>query len=228
MQIVVFSLFPEIIEQYSNLSILGRAQSSGALELKCVNIRDFGTGKRHCVDDMPFGGGAGMVMTPAPIFDAVEATNPPSPIFLLAPWGRKFDQTLATELATLPGFTLICGRYEGVDARVEESLIDGAISLGDFVLAGGEIAALAVLEATTRLLHGVLGNPLSTHDESFVGDQLEYPQYTRPANYRNMLVPEVLLNGNHKEISAWRELKSRERTIKHRPDLVQEAPSRDD
>lgn len=220
MRVTVFSLFPEIITAYADVSIMGRAQAAGELELSCVNIRDFASDRRGTVDDVPFGGGAGMVMTPAPIFEAVEATSPPRPIFLLAPWGRRLNHDLALELSKLSGFSLICGRYEGVDARIEEHLVDGAISLGDFVLAGGEIAALAVIETSVRLLEGVLGNTESLSEESFAQGQLEYPQYTRPAQFRNMSVPPVLLSGNHNEIAKWRLSKAMERTTKFRPDLL--------
>ena len=160
-----------------------------------------------------------MVMKPEPIFAAVEATDPPRPLYLLAPWGRRLDQPLAHELSVLEGFSLLCGRYEGVDARIEDHLVDGAISLGDFVLAGGEIAAMAVIEATVRLLPSVLGNPVSLEEESFAGGELEYPQYTRPAQFRGMEVPEVLLGGNHAQIAKWRAEMAARRTVAHRPDL---------
>ncbi|MDA8116650.1 MAG: tRNA (guanosine(37)-N1)-methyltransferase TrmD [Actinomycetota bacterium] len=219
MRITVFSIFPEIVDAYCSISLVGRARSGGQLELSCVDIRDFATDRHRSVDDVPYGGGAGMVMKPEPIFAAVEASNPPRPLFLLAPWGRPLDQGLAHELSGLEGFSLLCGRYEGVDARVEDHLVDGAISLGDFVLAGGEIAAMAVIEATVRLLPSVLGNPASLEEESFAGGELEYPQYTRPAVFRGMEVPEVLLGGNHAEIARWRAAMAARRTEAHRPDL---------
>ncbi len=221
MRVAIFSIFADILQSYCDLSILGRAQASRYLDLSCVDIREFAVDRRGTVDDSPFGGGAGMVMMAPPIFEAVESSGAPRPVYLLAPWGRQFDHRMASELSKLEGFSLICGRYEGVDARVEDHLIDGAISLGDFVLAGGELAALAVLEATVRLLPGVLGNALSLVEESFAYGTLEYPQYTRPASYRGYSVPDVLLTGNHKEILEWRRQQAYERTRKFRSDLLE-------
>ncbi|MDA8261280.1 MAG: tRNA (guanosine(37)-N1)-methyltransferase TrmD [Actinomycetota bacterium] len=220
MRVTVFSIFPEIVEAYCSVSLVGRARAGGRLELSCIDIRDFAIDRHRSVDDVPYGGGAGMVMKPEPIFSAVEATEPPRPLYLLAPWGRRFDQAFAHELSELEGFSLLCGRYEGGDGRVEEHLVDGAISLGDFVLAGGEIAAMAVIEATVRLLPSVLGNPASLEEESFSGTELEYPQYTRPAVFRGMEVPEVLLGGNHAQIAKWRAETAARRTQAHRPDLA--------
>ena len=220
MRISVFSIFPEIIDSYCSVSLVGRARAAGLLDLSHIDIRSFATDRHRSVDDVPYGGGAGMVMKPEPLFSAVEATDPPRPLYLLAPWGRRFDQAFAHELSQLDGFSLLCGRYEGVDARVEDHLVDGAISLGDFVLAGGEIAALAVIEATVRLLPSVLGNPASLDEESFAGTELEYPQYTRPAVFRGMEVPEVLLGGNHAKIAKWRAEMAARRTHAHRPDLT--------
>ena len=222
MQVTVFSIFPELVDNYCSASILGRAREMGALDLRLVDIREFSQNRHRSVDDIPYGGGAGMVMTPGPIFAAVEAIQPPRPLFYLAPWGRRFDQHFAEELCALDGFSLLCGRYEGIDARVEDHLIDGAISLGDFVLAGGEIAAMAVIEATIRLRPEVLGNSASITEESFVGGVLEYPHYTRPAVFRSWEVPSVLLSGHHRAIAEWRSAMAQDRTGRLRPDLAQE------
>lgn len=220
LKVVVFSIFPKVIEDYCSVSILGRAQDSGALELSCIDIRNFTHDRHRSVDDLPYGGGAGMVMRPEPIFEAIEETKPPRPLFLMAPWGRPLDQGFARELSELEGFSLLCGRYEGVDARVEEHLVDGAISLGNFVLAGGEVAAMATIEAAARLLPNVLGNHESLYEESFCNNQVEYPQYTRPEHFRDLSVPEVLLGGNHAEVARWRKESALERTRSKRPDLL--------
>jgi tRNA (guanine37-N1)-methyltransferase len=172
------------------------------------------------VDDSPFGGGAGMVLMPEPIFAAVEAADPPRPLYLLGPGGRRLDQALARELADGDGFSLLCGRYEGVDARVRDHLVDGELSVGDYVLAGGEVAAMVVLEAVGRLVPGVMGNDTSADEESFSDGLLEYPQYTRPAEYRGWEVPEVLRSGDHGRIAAWRRAQALARTVRDRPDLV--------
>src|SRR5438067_8721210 len=173
------------------------------------------------VDDSPFGGGAGMVLMPEPIFACVEAIDPPRPLYLLGPGGRRFDQSVARELAaTEGGFSLLCGRYEGVDARVRDHLVDGELSIGDYVLAGGEVAAMVVLEAVGRLVPGVMGNESSADEESFAGGLLEYPQYTRPAEFRGWTVPEVLRSGDHGRIAAWRRAQALARTLRDRPDLL--------
>ena len=172
------------------------------------------------VDDSPFGGGAGMVLMPEPLFRAVEAVDPPRPLFFLGPAGRRLDQSVARELAALDGFSLLCGRYEGVDARVVEHLCDGELSLGDFVLNGGEVAALAIVEAVGRLVPGVMGNTTSADDESFGDGLLEYPQYTRPASFRGWEVPEVLRSGDHGRVARWRRAQALARTIARRPDLI--------
>ena len=169
-----------------------------------------------------------MVMTPAPIFAAVEAVDPVRPLFLLSASGRRFDQALARELASGPGFSLICGRYEGVDQRVADHLCDGELSVGDFVLSGGEGAALVVIEAVARLVPGVMGNDASATEESFTADRLEYPQYTRPADFRGWVVPEVLRSGDHGRIARWREAQALRRTLARRPDLVAESLGRAD
>jgi tRNA (guanine37-N1)-methyltransferase len=174
------------------------------------------------VDDSPFGGGAGMVLMAEPLFAAVEKVDPPRPLYYLGPAGRRFDQGVARELAELPqGFSLLCGRYEGVDERVREHLVDGELSIGDVVLAGGEVAAMVVLEAVGRLVPGVMGNQASADDESFSHGLLEYPHYTRPADFRGWTVPEILRSGDHGRIERWRRAQSLRRTLLRRPDLIQ-------
>jgi tRNA (guanine37-N1)-methyltransferase len=243
MRIVVFTLFPDAISSYCATSILGRAQESGALEVRVHDLRDGALDARRTVDDSPFGGGPGMVLMAEPVFRAVEAAEAvgaeavgaetvraeavgagepvPRPLFLLAPGGRPFTQELATGLAALPGgFSLLCGRYEGVDQRVSDHLVDDELSVGDFVLAGGELGALVVIETVARLLPEVLGNEDSAIDESFSRGLLEYPQYTRPAEFRGWEVPAVLRSGDHGAVAAWRRVQSLLRTADKRPDLV--------
>ena len=223
----VFTLFPEVVEHYASASILGRARGAGRLDLRTHDIRDATHDVHRTVDDAPFGGGAGMVLAPEPVFEAVEAVESgpdglPRPLLLLSASGRRFDQAAARELAGLPGgFSLLCGRYEGVDQRVADHLCDGELSIGDVVLAGGELAALVVVEAVARLLPGVLGNERSTDEESFADGLLEYPQYTRPAEFRGHAVPEVLRSGDHGRVGAWRRAQSLVRTLQRRPDLVE-------
>ncbi len=221
MRIDIFSIFPDLIKGYFSQTVASRAIRAGVFELNVIDIRTKATDVHRSVDDAPFGGGAGMLMKPEPIFAAVEEQDPPRPLFLLSPSGRRFDQGLARELSLLDGFSLICGRYEGYDARIEDALADGAISIGDYVLAGGEIAAMAIVEATIRLLPGTLGNSQSVVEESFSSSLLEYPQYTRPAEFRGMQVPEVLLGGNHKLIEEWKKMMSIVKTIRFRPDLIE-------
>jgi tRNA (guanine37-N1)-methyltransferase len=221
----VFTIFPEAVDGFASVSILGRARRSDLLALDVHDIRDAAAGVHRSVDDAPFGGGAGMVLAPEPLFRIVEhVTASPRgltrPLFLLSPSGRRFDQRMAEELAASSGFSLLCGRYEGVDQRVADNLVDGELSVGDFVLAGGELAALAVLEAVARLLPGVLGNETSIEEESFVSGLLEYPQYTRPAEYRGWAVPDVLLSGDHERIRRWRRAQALSRTLDRRPDLI--------
>jgi tRNA (guanine37-N1)-methyltransferase len=222
--ISVFTLFPAAVASYCTTSILGRAQESGALAVAVHDLREGAEDARRTADDSPFGGGAGMVLMPAPLFRAVEQTAQASrPLLLLAPGGRRFDQSVAEELAALPGgFSLLCGRYEGVDQRVSDHLVDGELSVGDFVLAGGELAALVVIEAVARLLPGVLGNEGSTGEESFTSGLLEYPHYTRPADFRGWEVPPVLRSGDHAAVAAWRRAQALLRTAERRPDLLDE------
>jgi tRNA (guanine37-N1)-methyltransferase len=223
MKISVFTIFPEAIAAYCATSILGRAQESGALAVRVHDLRDGADDARRTVDDSPFGGGAGMVLMPEPVFRAVEAVDDlPRPLYLLAPGGRRFDQAVAEELAALPGgFSLLCGRYEGVDQRVSDHLVDGELSVGDYVLAGGELAALVVVEAVARLLPEVLGNEDSAVHESFSDGLLEYPQYTRPAEFRGWEVPAVLRSGDHGGVAAWRRAEALCRTAARRPDLLE-------
>jgi len=219
----VFSIFPEVVDSFCSASLLGKARTAGLLDLRCHDIRDHATDVHRSVDDAPYGGGAGMVMTPDPIFAAVEAAVPPRPLWLLGPGGRRFDQSIARELAAGDGFSLLCGRYEGIDHRVREHLVDGELSVGDVVLSGGEVAACVVVDAVTRLLPGAMGNVESPVTESFgAGGLLEEPQYTRPATFRGWSVPEVLLSGNHGLIARWRAAQVLHRTLRTRPDLVEQ------
>jgi tRNA (guanine37-N1)-methyltransferase len=221
-RIDVFTIFPEVVAGYCGASILGRAADAGALDVRVHDLRDGADDPRRSVDDSPFGGGAGMVLRAEPVFRCVESVaDLPRPLYLLAPGGRRFDQATAAELAAAPGgFSLLCGRYEGVDQRVADHLVDGELSVGDFVLAGGELAALVVVEAVARLLPEVLGNEQSALDESFTEGLLEYPQYTRPAEYRGWKVPEVLRSGDHGAVAAWRRAQALLRTAERRPDLI--------
>jgi tRNA (guanine37-N1)-methyltransferase len=220
MRIDVFTIFPDLVEGFAGASLLGRARQRGLLDVRVHDLRSEATDPHRSVDDSPFGGGAGMVLMPEPIFGAVEAVDPPRPLFLLGPGGRRLDQPLARELAGSGGFSLLCGRYEGVDDRVRQHLVDDELSIGDFVLAGGEVAAMVVLEAVGRLLPGVMGNETSADEESFSEGLLEYPQYTRPAAFRGWEVPEVLRSGDHGRVARWRRAMALARTLERRPDLV--------
>ncbi len=226
MRIDVFTLLPEVFPAYLNASILARARERGLLEVGLHNIRDYATDKHKMTDDEPYGGGGGMVMKPEPIFHAVESVlgRPPTcPVILLTPQGRPFTQAVARELASLPHFALLCGRYEGVDERVREHLVSDEISIGDFVLTGGELAALVVIDAVTRLLPGVLGDPDAPAKDSHAAGLLEHPHYTRPAVFRGWEVPEVLRSGDHARIARWRREQSLLRTLQRRPDLLAQA-----
>jgi tRNA (guanine37-N1)-methyltransferase len=225
MRIDVFTIFPDLIDAYCSASLLGRGRDRGVVDLKVRDIRGAATDARRSVDDSPFGGGPGMVLMCEPLFAAVEGADAdgglPRPLLLLSPGGRRFDQSVARDLAASPGFSLLCGRYEGVDQRVSDHLVDGELSVGDVVLAGGEAAALVVIEAVLRLVPGVLGNLDSPLEESFSGGLLEYPQYTRPAEFRGFGVPEVLLSGDHGAVERWRRAQALRRTLTHRPDLIE-------
>jgi tRNA (guanine37-N1)-methyltransferase len=220
MRIDVFTIFPDLVEGFAGASLLGRARQRELLDLRVHDLRAATTDVHRTVDDSPFGGGAGMVLMPEPIFTAIEVAEPPRPLYLLGPGGRRLDQALARELAEGDGFSLLCGRYEGVDARVRDHLVDGELSVGDYVLAGGEVAAMVVLEAVGRLVPGVMGNDTSADEESFSDGLLEYPQYTRPAEYRGWAVPDVLRSGDHAKVAAWRRAQALARTLRDRPDLV--------
>jgi tRNA (guanine37-N1)-methyltransferase len=203
------------------MSLLGKARAVGLLDVRVHDLRSATSDPHRSVDDAPFGGGAGMVLMPEPLFGAVEAVDPPRPLFLLGPGGRRFDQALARSLASGDGFSLLCGRYEGVDARVRDHLVDDELSIGDYVLAGGEVAAMVVIEAVGRLVPGVMGNDTSADDESFSHGLLEYPQYTRPASFRGWEVPEVLRSGDHAKVARWRLAQAVARTMRDRPDLIE-------
>jgi len=225
LRVEVFTIFPELVEGFCSGALLGRARRDGVLDLRIHDLREATSDARRSVDDTPFGGGAGMVLGPGPIFESVEGAEPPRPLYLLGPRGRRFDQRMAEDLAGLGttatgGFSLVCGRYEGVDQRVADHLVDGELSIGDYVLAGGEAAAVVVIEAVSRLLPGVLGNEASAEDETFTSGLLEYPQYTRPAVFRGWDVPEVLRSGDHGRIERWRRAMALRRTIDERPDLI--------
>ena len=222
MRIAVFTIFPEMVEHFVGLSLLGKARQRGLVSVDVHDLRRWADDPHRSVDDTPFGGGAGMVLAPEPLFAAVEQAAPPAPrpLLLLAPGGRRFDQAAARDLAASDGFSLLCGRYEGVDARVAEHLVDDELSIGDYVLGGGEVAAMVVIEAVTRLVPGVMGNAESADEESFAGGLLEYPQYTRPASYRGWEVPEVLRSGDHGRVARWRHAMALVRTLERRPDLV--------
>jgi tRNA (guanine37-N1)-methyltransferase len=228
MRIDVFTIFPEWFAGPFDASLLGKARAAGRLDLRVHDLREHTTDRHRSVDDTPYGGGAGMVMAPEPIFAAVETAQPPRPLLLLSAAGRRFDHATATELAGGPGFSLLCGRYEGVDQRVADHLCDGELSVGDFVLAGGEAAAAVVVDAVARLVPGVMGNEASGADESFAAGLLEYPQYTRPAEFRGEPVPEVLLSGDHARVARWRRAQALRRTLARRPDLLPDGLTPDD
>ncbi len=228
MRIDVLTIFPELVEGFASASLLGKARRTGLLDLRIHDLRDATDDPHRSVDDSPFGGGAGMVLKPEPVFDTVEAVDPPRPLLYLSPAGRTLDQDLAAELAATDGFSLLCGRYEGVDERVREHLIDDEISIGDYVLAGGEVAALVVLEAVGRLVPGVVGNSESVDDDSFSQGLLEYPHYTRPAEYRGWTVPPVLTSGDHGRVARWRRAQALVRTARNRPDLLEARGGLDD
>ena len=201
MRIDVFTVFPGLISDFTDESLLGKAQQRGLLDVNAHDLRKEATGKHKSVDDAPFGGGAGMVLMPEPVFAAVESVEEaPRPLLLMSPSGRRFDQAMAIELAATDGFSILCGRYEGVDERIATELCDGAVSIGDYVLAGGEVAALVMIEAVARLVPGVMGNDDSAGDESFMTGLLEYPHYTRPAEFRGLDVPAVLRSGDHGKV----------------------------
>lgn len=229
MKIDILSLFPDMFQATLGESIIGKAQESGFLDIKVTDFRDYTTDKHNHVDDAPFGGGAGMLLQPQPIFDAMAAIDkenagkyPKGRVILMDPAGRRFDQEYAQELSQEEHLTFICGHYEGYDERIRQLVTDEA-SLGDYVLTGGELAAMVMIDATVRFVPGVLGNMSSPMGDSFSNGLLEYPQYTRPADFRGMKVPEVLTSGNHQKIKEWRMKESLRRTLHRRPDLLKSA-----
>jgi tRNA (guanine37-N1)-methyltransferase len=223
MKIDVFTLFPDVFPAYLDSSILKRASESGLLEVGLHNIRDYALDKHSVTDDEPYGGGGGMVMKAEPLFRAVESVlgNPPKiPVILLSPQGRPFNQSIARELSKHDHFSLVCGRYEGVDERVRQHLVSDEISVGDYVLTGGELPALLIIDAVVRFLPGALGNPNGAENDSFANGLLEHPHYTRPQEFRDWEVPEVLRSGDHARIEQWRHLQSLLRTFERRPELL--------
>jgi tRNA (guanine37-N1)-methyltransferase len=221
MKIDVLSLFPSMFTGPLDESIIRRARESGKLELKVHNLRDYAHNRHQTVDDRPFGGGPGMLLKPEPLFEAVEAlSNESTRVILMSPSGRTFTQAMARELALEPHLLLVSGHYEGFDERVRDQLADDELSIGDYILTNGSLPAMVLIDAVTRLLPGVLGDDQSTSEESFSAGLLEYPQYTRPAEFRGLKVPEVLLSGNHAQIAAWRAEQAKARTQERRPDLL--------
>jgi tRNA (guanine37-N1)-methyltransferase len=226
MRFEIFTLLPEVFPGYLDTSILKRARERGLIEVQIHNIRDYTHDRHHTTDDTPYGGGGGMVMKPGPVFEAVEAVlgqEPDCPVIMLTPQGRVFDQRVAQELSQHARLALICGRYEGIDERIREHLVTDEISVGDFVLTGGELPALIVVDAVSRLLPDVLGDPEGAIDDSHSSRLLEYPHYTRPPEFRGWGVPEVLLSGDHARIEKWRREQSLSRTLTKRPDLMEKA-----
>jgi tRNA (guanine37-N1)-methyltransferase len=235
MKFEVFTLLPEVFPSYLETSILKRARERNLIDVRVHNIRDYTHDKHHMTDDTPYGGGGGMVMKPDPVFEAIETVlgihSPPSPpapesnipIILLTPQGRVFNQTIAKELSAHPHIALVCGRYEGIDERIREHLVTDEISIGDYVLTGGEIPALILIDAISRLLPNVLGDPTGAEDDSHAMGLLEYPHYTRPPEFRGWKAPEVLLSGDHAKIDKWRREQALERTFRKRPDMLEKA-----
>ncbi len=222
MKIDILTLFPDSFAPLAD-SIIGRAREKGAIEINCIDIRDFSTDKHKKCDDYTFGGGEGLLMTPQPLFDAILSVKQEnSHIIYMSPKGRVFNQKIAGELVQYEHLILICGHYEGIDQRVIDTFVDEEISIGDYILTGGELASMVVVDAVARLLPNVLGNTDSAKNDTFENGLLEFPQYTRPSNFRGLQVPEVLLNGNHAEIAKWRREQSVALTKKRRPDLLEE------
>ncbi|WLR52317.1 tRNA (guanosine(37)-N1)-methyltransferase TrmD [Bacillus tianshenii] len=227
MKIDVLTLFPDMFSGVFGQSILHKAQEKGAVTYRTVNFRDYTTNKHQKVDDYPYGGGAGMVLTPQPMFDAVEdltkGAEAKPRVVLMCPQGERYTQKKAEELAKEEHLIFICGHYEGYDERIREHLVTDEISIGDYVLTGGELASMVIIDSVVRLLPDVLGNEVSHQDDSYSSGLLEHPQYTRPADFRGMTVPQVLMSGNHAKINEWRRQQSLKRTFNRRPDLLQEA-----
>ena len=226
MRFDVLTIFPGMFAGYLNEGLLGKAIARGLVDVRLVDVRHFAEGPHRSTDDRPYGGGEGMVMKPEPIFDAVESVErvgAKSIVVLLSPKGETFKQPEAWKLAELDQVIMICGRYEGVDERVRQTCIDRELSVGDYVLNGGEVGAMVIIDSVSRLIPGVLGGERSTIEDSFEEGLLEYPQYTRPRTFREKEVPEVLLSGNHEKIRQWRRMQSLRRTLKRRPDLLSDA-----
>ncbi|GAB4502007.1 MAG: tRNA (guanosine(37)-N1)-methyltransferase TrmD [Anaerolineales bacterium] len=227
MRFDVFTLLPETLSPYLNASILQKAAARGLIEVRLHNIRDYAHDRHHTTDDAPYGGGGGMVMKPEPIFEAVESVlgaPPACPVILLSPQGRVFNQRVAAELARHEQIALICGRYEGFDERIRQHLATEELSIGDYVLTGGELPALIVIDALARLIPGVLGDPTGADDDSHASGLLEYPHYTRPPEFRGWQVPEILLTGDHAKIERWRRDQALARTQQKRPDMLKNQP----
>ena len=223
LKIDVITIFPRMLDGVLGESMLKRAARAGVVEFRVINLRDFAANAHRTTDDRPYGGGPGMIMKPEPIFKAVESVKEArSRVILMTPQGRRFDQKLAQELSAESHLIFVCGHYEGVDERVREALVTDEISIGDYVLTNGAVAAAVVIDAVVRLRPGVLGGEGATEEESFTRGRLEYPQYTRPAEFRGRKVPEVLISGNHEDIARWREEQSLRRTEERRPDLLGE------
>ncbi len=222
MKIDILTLFPEAFQSFLSHSMMKRAQNAGRVEIRTVDIRDYAHDKHRTCDDRPFGGGAGMVLKPEPIFEALDALklSTKTRVIHLTPQGKPFDQALAKKLAKYEHLVFLCGHYEGIDERAIESWVTDEVSIGDYILTQGELPAMVVIDSVVRLLPGVLGNDLSKTFESFTGNLLEYPHYTRPAVYRGLKVPEVLLSGDHQKIADWRQRQALKRTQKRRPDLL--------
>ena len=226
MKFHIFTLFPNLFESPMAEGVVGRALNSGLIDIRINNIRNYSANKYGTVDDYPFGGGPGMLLKPEPIFESIRSNiqnkiiSPDSPLILLSPQGRKFNQKVAHELSQKEEISLICGRYEGFDERIRSNLATDVISIGDFVLSGGEIPAMTIIDSVSRLLPGVISNIESAENDSFFNGLLQYPQYTRPANFEGLEVPEVLLSGNHSEIEKWRRQESLKKTQYKRPDLL--------
>ena len=239
MQFEVFTLLPEVFPPYLDSSILQRARQRGLIDVRVHNIRDYTHDKHHTTDDTPYGGGGGMVMKPEPVFEAVESVlgfssnrnqpvvdadaRPGIPVILLTPQGRVFTQRVAEELSAHERIALLCGRYEGVDERIRQHLVTDEISIGDYVLTGGELPALMIIDAVSRLIPGVLGDPTGAEDDSHSMGLLEYPHYTRPPEFRDWQVPEILLSGDHGKIEKWRREQALTRTFSRRPDILEKA-----
>lgn len=228
MQFDVFTLLPEVFPSYLETSIIKRARKRGLIEVCVHNIRDHTHDKHHTTDDTPYGGGGGMVMKPEPVFEAVESVldmtaDPSVPVIMMTPQGRVFNQAIAQELSQHPRILILCGRYEGIDERIREHLVTDEISIGDYVLTGGELPALILIDAVSRLLPDVLGDPTGAQDDSHAMGLLEYPHYTRPPEFRGWKVPDILLTGDHAKIDKWRREQALQRTLKKRPDMLEKA-----